>query len=412
MNVLLIHPRIARSRLAFRHALAVVRQRIVVPPLTLLTAAAHLPPTWGKRLVDLNVDRLTDDDLRWADCAVVRAGEWQRASAWTAIRRCRRTGVRTIAFGHAFRRRHARWGLVDDRGADLLDGSLPARCAGSPPIAGPAARSTADRVDPLWELVDLSYYRTVVVPVSEGETLAAAAPHADERSHPADDVVSERWWVRQLDRLHALGWRGPICLRREPTAPPNRPWSAKVLGLLARWRCGRENVRFAAELTLDDFASDDRVRRLARAGIRDGFLRVDVSDAPSGPPETSLAGRLTEAIKRAQRCGLQIRGGFLARCATGASGALRRAVARVGSKRIEQALVCFLHAPLGARHVWPALGSLFQAGISPRRAVRILRRALGALGAVARRPRALPLALTLAVYAEHYEGVRAIDAPV
>lgn len=411
MKVLFIHPRVARSPLAFRHALAIVRQRIVVPPLRLLLAAAHLPPTWSKRLVDLNVDGLTDDDLRWADCAVVRAGEWQRVSAWKAIRRCRRAGVRTVACGGLFRCRHARWGLVDDRGADLLDGSLPARCAGSPPIENPAPRSTADRVDPLWELVDLSRYRTVVVPISEGETSEGDDLRADAPPALGAEVTSGGWWVRQLDRLHALGWRGPICLRHEPTAPPNRPWSAKVLGLLARWRSGREGVRFAAELTLDDFASEDRVRRLARAGIRDGFLRVDVADAPSGPPETSLAGRLNEAIKRAQRCGLQVRGGFLTRCATGASGALRSAVARVGSKRIEQALVCFLHAPLGARHVWPALGSLFQTGISPRRAARILRRAFGALGAVARRPRALPLALTLAVYAEHYEGVRAIDVP-
>lgn len=50
------------------------------PPLDLLTVAALLPREWAKRLVDLNVTKLTGKDLEWADCVFIGAMAVQRES--------------------------------------------------------------------------------------------------------------------------------------------------------------------------------------------------------------------------------------------------------------------------------------------------------------------------------------------
>ncbi|MFH1008451.1 MAG: B12-binding domain-containing radical SAM protein, partial [Candidatus Latescibacterota bacterium] len=67
MNILLLYPEFPDTFWSFKHALKFVRKKAASPPLGLLTVAAMLPSEWGKRLVDVNVVRLTEKDLAWAD---------------------------------------------------------------------------------------------------------------------------------------------------------------------------------------------------------------------------------------------------------------------------------------------------------------------------------------------------------
>ncbi len=58
----------------------------------LLTIGAMLPEKWSKRLIDLNVTKLTDADLAWADCAFISAMVVQRKSTQEIIARCKQAG--------------------------------------------------------------------------------------------------------------------------------------------------------------------------------------------------------------------------------------------------------------------------------------------------------------------------------
>ena len=67
MKILLVYPEFPDTFWSFKHALKFIRKKAGAPPLGLLTVAAMLPSEWEKRLVDLNVSSLTDEDLLWAD---------------------------------------------------------------------------------------------------------------------------------------------------------------------------------------------------------------------------------------------------------------------------------------------------------------------------------------------------------
>ena len=103
MNILLISPQTPDTFWSFKHVLRFVSKRASFPPLGLLTVAAMLPRDWELRLVDLNVKRLKDADLRWADFVMVSAMIVQKESVRNLVRRCqdqRQSGHRGRAVVH------------------------------------------------------------------------------------------------------------------------------------------------------------------------------------------------------------------------------------------------------------------------------------------------------------------------
>ncbi len=67
-NVLLVYPRFAGETFwNFAAACEIFGARYPTSPLGLITVAAMLPSSWNLRLLDRNVEDLTDSDLGWAD---------------------------------------------------------------------------------------------------------------------------------------------------------------------------------------------------------------------------------------------------------------------------------------------------------------------------------------------------------
>jgi len=113
MNVLLIYPEFPDTLWSFKHALKFIRKKAYSPPLGLLTVAAMLPMEWTKRLVDLNVTKLTEEDLSWADYAFISAMSVQRESVCQIIARCKKAGVPIVAGGPLFISEYEQFEEVD-----------------------------------------------------------------------------------------------------------------------------------------------------------------------------------------------------------------------------------------------------------------------------------------------------------
>ena len=99
MNILLVYPEMPPTFWTMDHLVEMVGKKASYPPLGLLTVAALLPDAWNKRLVDLNVTPLDDDDLYWADYVFVGAMNVQVRSAREVIARCGKAGVPVVAGG-------------------------------------------------------------------------------------------------------------------------------------------------------------------------------------------------------------------------------------------------------------------------------------------------------------------------
>jgi hypothetical protein len=103
MNILLVSPQTPTTFWSAKHAVRFISKRAAFPPLGLLTVAAMLPRSWQVRLVDMDVTRLRDADLRWADYVLISAMIVHKQSIdEEIIPRCQRLGRTIIGGGPLF----------------------------------------------------------------------------------------------------------------------------------------------------------------------------------------------------------------------------------------------------------------------------------------------------------------------
>ena len=99
-KILLVYPPVPpETYWSFRYALGLLRKRCAMPPLGLITVAAMLPDTTELRLVDMNVDTLEAQDVRWADMVFVSAMLIQRKPVLEIVAACKRMAVPVVVGG-------------------------------------------------------------------------------------------------------------------------------------------------------------------------------------------------------------------------------------------------------------------------------------------------------------------------
>jgi radical SAM superfamily enzyme YgiQ (UPF0313 family) len=99
MRVLLVNPDFPDTYWGLRKMMPLVHRSWVVAPLGLITVAAMLPRDWDLRLIDIAVEPLDDDDLRWADVVMLTGMLVQSSSMHAVLKRCRSLGVKTVVGG-------------------------------------------------------------------------------------------------------------------------------------------------------------------------------------------------------------------------------------------------------------------------------------------------------------------------
>ena len=315
MRALLLYPEFPETFWSFKHALKFIRKRASLPPLGLLTVAAMLPTHWSKRLVDLNVRRLTDRDLAWADIVLISAMIVQRESTRALIARCRAAGKLIVAGGPLFTAEHERFPDVDHLVLDEAELTLP-------PFLRDLEQGSARRVyraqefadltktpPPMWELADLGRYATMSVQYSRGcpfdcefcnvTTLFGRRP----RIKAAAQVIAE------LDGLYQLGWRGissSSTTTSSATPPPAGRAAAGPDALAARSR----GAPFLTESSINLADDPELMAAMVAAGFDTVFVGIETPDesALAECSKSQNRGRdLVADVKRIQRAGCRCR---------------------------------------------------------------------------------------------------------
>jgi len=359
MNALLIYPEFPDTFWSFKHALRFIRKKASSPPLGLLTVAAMLPAEWEKRLVDVNVTRLASMDLQWADYAFISAMTVQRESTWEIIAQCHEAGVKVIAGGPLFTIEREQFeGQVDHLVLNEAEVTLPLfladlaqGCAGPVYVSSefPDIRQTPA---PLWALADLRRYATVSIQFSRGCpyncdfcNVTALFGHRP-RIKTAAQILSE------LDSLRNSGWRGKVFFVDDNFMGNRRYLVTELLPALIEWQRGKKGIPFQTEISIN-LADDERLMHMmAEAGFDSVFIGIETPDENSlaeCSKKQNLNRDMVEDVKRIQRAGLQVQGGFIVGFDHDTPSIFQRQIDFIQKSGIVTAMVGLLQAPPGTR---------------------------------------------------------------
>jgi radical SAM superfamily enzyme YgiQ (UPF0313 family) len=358
MNVLLVYPEFPDTFWSFRHALKFVGKKATSPPLGLLTVAAMLPSEWPKRLVDANVTKLTGEDLAWADCAFVSGMTVQREPARQIIARCKEAGVKVVAGGPLFTIEHERFEAVDHFVLNEAELTLPPFLADLEQGRAKRVYATSDFADiqktpvPVWELADLDQYATMDVQFSRGCpyncdfcSVTALLGHRP-RTKTAQQIMAE------LDSLYDLGWRASVFFVDDNFIGNKRRLKTELLPALIEWQKDKRGVSFTTEVSINVVDDEQLMQMMVEAGFATVFIGIETPDEDSlaeCSKKQNMDRDLVEDVKRIQRAGLQVRGGFIVGFDSDRPSIFQRQIDFIQKSGIVTAMVGLLQAPPGTR---------------------------------------------------------------
>lgn len=323
-NALLIYPEFPISYWGFQYALRFVGKKSSMPPLGLLTVAGMFPEDYHLRVVDTNVEPLTDSHLEWADVAFLSAMVIQKHSFQEIARRCRKAGVPVVAGGPYPTSCFEDIENVDHFVLDEVEETFSTflrdfengcaqkiyRAPRRPPV-------TASPL-PRYDLISLRPYRSMAIQFSRGCPFDCEFCDITKLYGRVPRTKANEQVLREMQSLYDLGWRGPVFLV-DDNFIGNKRDAMRLLPDVAAWQKAHNYpFRFYTEASVNLCEMDALMDAMTDAGFDMVFLGIETPN----PKVLQIAHKnqnvkqgdenyLYNAVRKIQGKGLHVTAGFI-----------------------------------------------------------------------------------------------------
>lgn len=298
-----------------------VSKKAAHPPLGLLTVAAMLPKAWEKKLVDMNVSPLRDRDIAWADYVFITAMSVQGESVKKIIARCKRLGVKIVAGGSLFTVDYEEFENVDHLVLNEAEITLPLFVKDLEKGIARHIYTTDKWADlentpiPVWGLINMKNYAIMNVQYSRGcpyncefcdvTVLYGRVPRTKNKNQVIDE----------LEKIYRRGWRGDVFFVDDNFIGNKKKLKTEILPAIVEWmERKRYPFTFFTQTSIELSDDEELLGLMGDAGFDTVFIGIET------PEENSLVecGKfhnrsrdLISSVKKIQRFGLQVQGGFI-----------------------------------------------------------------------------------------------------
>ena len=323
-NALLIYPKQPPTYWGNDYALDLLGIKAVFPPLGLLTVAAMFPPRYNLRVVDLNVTRLEDADLEWADLAFTSTMIPQRPSLEQVVERCNRAEVPVIAGGPHPTTFHEEMKGIDHFVLDEVEETLSTFLRdlenGTAKAIYRAPRKPDVTISPVprFDLIDMNEYHAMCLQFSRGCPFDCEFCDITKLYGRVSRTKSPEQMVAEFDHLYELGWRGPLFLVDDNFIGNKREVS-RLLPVIAEWQKERGHpYALFTEASVNLVRMNDLMDVMIEAGFDAVFLGIETPNPKALKKmkkpqnlDTRDDNYLLTSVRKIQQKGMHVLGGFI-----------------------------------------------------------------------------------------------------
>lgn len=355
---MLVYPEMPPTYWSLKYVLPFIGKKAIFPPLGLLTVAAMLPADWSLSLVDMNVEPLREAAVAQADLVFVSAMIVQKDSLERVIQLCHKLGKPIAAGGPYPTSCHSQIRGVDHFVLNEAESTLPAFLRDFERGRARPVYTSTDRPDlsltppPRFDLVRRADYAEMALQYSRGCPYDCEFCDIIELFGRRSRVKTPAQLLREMELLHQLGWRGPLFLV-DDNFIGNRKEVRALLPELARWqRERRYPFSLFTEASLDLAEDEPLMAEMVQAGFNMVFMGIETPDLctlkATAKPQ-NLKGDLLASVRKIQRAGLEVAGGFIVGFDSDADDIFERQVRFIQEAAIPTAMVGLLTALPGTR---------------------------------------------------------------
>ena len=357
MNILLIYPKAPGVFWSMKHAMKLIGKKTVYPPLSLLTIAAMLPSDWHKRLVDLNVQSLGENELIWADYVFLSGMYIHRTSMEDIIEKCNLAGVKVVGGGPFLTHEYENISGVDHFILNEAEITLPpflsdleAGCP-KPVYTSSEFADVSQTPIPMWDLVNLDYYAEGLIQYSRGcpyqcdfcdvTSLFGRLP----RTKTPEQVIAELESMGDLKKFRAIFFADDNLIGNK------KHLKTTLLPALIEWRkTNGVTIPFRTQVTINLADDQELMDLMIEAGFKGVFIGIETPSVDSliaCKKKQNTKRDLIENVKHLQRSGFDIYAGFIVGFDTDTASIFQQQAEFIQESGIVVALVNILKAPPG-----------------------------------------------------------------
>ncbi|MEN6385391.1 MAG: DUF4070 domain-containing protein [Phycisphaerales bacterium] len=359
MKILLIYPEVPNTFWSLKNALKFISKKALLPPLGLLTVAALLPDSFEKKLIDMNVSPLQDDDIMWADYVFISAMYIQKDSAAKVIERCNKLKTKVVAGGPLFTSFPELISGIDHLILNEAEITLPEFLNDMAANKLKHIYKTEAKADmrnsplPLWKLAEIKKYGMMGLQYSRGcpfdcDFCDITQLHGHKvRTKTTDQIINE------LESLYFNKWRGDVFFVDDNFIGKRNRLKRELLPAIIEWMKKRKHpFCFSTQSSIDLVDDEELMTLMALAGFDGVFIGLESPNDMSLEEcnkKQNIGRNYVEAIKKIQRFGMQVQAGFIIGFDNDQPNVFNKLINMIQSSGIVTAMVGLLNAPPGTK---------------------------------------------------------------
>ena len=330
-NTLFVYPKFPPSYWGFKYALEFLGKKSSMPPLGLLTIAGMFPNNYAMKVVDMNIEPLTDAHLQWADVVFTSTMIVQKASLYEVAERCNQAGIPIIAGGpHPTSYydnikaetdatiNHFLFGEVEEIFEDFLtDFENGAAKEVYRETRKPDITKTPP---PRYDLININDYGSMALQFSRGCPFNCEFCDITKLFGRVPRTKSNEQMLAEFEMLYKLGWEGAMFVV-DDNFIGNKRDAMRLLPAVQQWQEERQfPFSLYTEASVNLVEIPEMLEAMTEAGFNMVFLGIEspndeallsTSKGQNTSKEEEAGSYLMRAIRKIQSRGIEVTGGFI-----------------------------------------------------------------------------------------------------